>query len=216
MTKASPNATILFIEDDPDLREELAEELASVGYGVLTAAEGDEAEVRLCNHKPDLVLCDVMLPGRSGFDLLRDLRAEGRLTGATPFLFLTALSHREAHLEGLRAGATDYIVKPVDLDQLHLKITNLLAYVRSSRRDVTKLIDLPTARLSRRETQVLALLGRGIRTASIAHELNISEHTVNQYIKDLYRKLGLGNRADAALAALQLGLLADENSGLAP
>lgn len=199
--------TILCIEDEEALREELRDELHAAGYAVLTAAAGDEAEAILVRDTPDLVLCDVMLPGRTGFKLLRDLREAGVVSEAVPFLFLTALSDRESHLEGLRAGATDYITKPVDLDQLHLKIGNLLAHARSLRTVSGAHIELPPAHLSPRERQVLGLLGSGARAHEIADALQISEHTVNQYIKMVYRKLGLGNRADAARAALSLGLL---------
>ncbi|WP_068297917.1 response regulator transcription factor [Pararhodobacter sp. CCB-MM2] len=215
MTPPSPRATILYIEDEAALREELAEELTNAGYHALDAADAEAAEDLLAQaiaagHPPDLVLCDVMLPGRSGVQWLRDLRAAGTVTEALPFLFLTALSDRDSHLEGLRAGATDYLVKPIDLDQLHLKIENLLAHARSlrdARHRAEAHISLPPAHLSPRETQVLGFLGQGARTVEIAYQLQISEHTVNQYIKDVYRKLGLGNRADAARAALQLGLL---------
>lgn len=207
MTVSDTPATILYIEDEAALREELSEELAEAGYRVLTAASGDEAEAILGATTPDVVLCDVILPGRSGFVLLEDLRRAGKIDAATAFLFVTALSDRESHLDGLRAGATDYITKPVDLDQMHLKIANLLAHARCLRRQTEPRIDLPPAHLSRRELQVLGLMGRGTRTVEIAFELQISEHTVNQYIKDIYRKLGLGNRADAARAAIALGLL---------
>ncbi|PTW99146.1 response regulator transcription factor [Pararhodobacter aggregans] len=207
MTASDKGATILCVEDEAALLEELRDELAGAGHCVLTAASGDEAEAILATVTPDIVLCDVILPGRSGFVLLQDLRRAGKVNAATAFLFVTALSDRESHLEGLRAGATDYITKPIDLDQLHLKIANLLAHARCLRAQTEPRIELPPAHLSRREQQVLGLLGRGIRTVEIAFELQISEHTVNQYIKDIYRKLGLGNRADAARAAIALGLL---------
>lgn len=207
MMPPDPAATLLCIEDEEALLEEMAEELRSAGYRVLTASDSHAAEVILGRERPDVVLCDVMLPGRSGFEMLRALRKSGLVTGAMPFLFLTALSDRASHLEGLRAGATDYITKPIDLDQLHLKIENLLAYSRSLRAQAEGHLPLPAVHLSRRETQVLGMLGRGARTIEIAQDLHISEHTVNQYIKEVYRKLGLGNRADAARAALTLGLL---------
>lgn len=207
MSVSDTAATILYIEDEAALREELSEELTDAGHQVLTAACGDEAEAILAETTPDLVLCDVILPGRSGFALLEDLRRTGKIDAATAFLFVTALSDRESHLEGLRAGATDYITKPIDLDQLHLKIANLLAHARCLRSQPEPRMDLPPVHLSRREVQVLAAMGRGTRTTEIAFELQISEHTVNQYIKEIYRKLGLGNRADAARAAITLGLL---------
>ncbi|MBL4917411.1 response regulator transcription factor [Szabonella alba] len=206
MTKESQPATILCVEDEEVLLEEFEEELLSRGYRVLTATTSDEAEQILSTTAPDIVLCDVMLPGRNGFELLTDLRRAGRLSDRTAFIFVTALSDREPHLEGLRAGAHDYITKPVDLDLLHLKLENTLAFAKALR-DGTAVSPRPDVHLSPREEQVLSLLGAGERTVGIAHVLDISEHTVNQYIKELYRKLGLGNRADAARAAIAMGLV---------
>lgn len=207
MTTRSQNATILCIEDEEALLEELAEELTARGYRVLTAGSSDAGEAILMTERPDIVLCDVMLPGRNGFELLQDLRRAGRLSDHTAFIFLTALSEREPHLTGLRAGADDYVTKPVDLDLLHLKIENLIAFVRRTRGAVAAVAVDPNVHLSPREEQVLSLIGEGARTVAIAHRLDISEHTVNQYIKELYRKLGLGNRADAARMAIALGLV---------
>ncbi len=208
MTNENGSATILCVEDEEVLLEEFEEELLSRGYRVLTATTSDEAEAILSSTAPDIVLCDVMLPGRNGFQLLADLRKAGRLADRTAFIFVTALSDREPHLEGLRAGAHDYITKPVDLDLLHLKLENTLAFAKALREGKAPASPpRPDIHLSPREEQVLSLLGAGERTVGIAHVLEISEHTVNQYIKELYRKLGLGNRADAARAAIAMGLV---------
>ncbi len=207
MNKDGQVATILCIEDEEALLDELEEELSAKGHKVLTAGTSDEAEVILSRERPDIVLCDVMLPGRNGFDLLNGLRRSGKLSDQTAFIFLTALSDREPHLTGLRAGADDYITKPVDLDLLHLKIENTLAFAHRLREGSIAVTERPDVHLSPREEQVLSLLGAGERTVGIAYKLDISEHTVNQYIKELYRKLGLGNRADAARAAIAMGLV---------
>ncbi len=206
MNRERGPATILCVEDELFILEELQEELASRGYRVLTARNGDEAEAILSRSRPDIVLCDVMLPGRSGFELLNDLRASGRLAERTAFIFLTALSDREPHLAGLRAGADDYLTKPIDLDLLHLKIENTLAFAQRLREDMVPAGEPLDVRLSRREEQVLSLLGQGERTGAIASRLAISEHTVSHYIKELYRKLGINNRADAARVAISVGL----------
>ena len=206
MSREHAPATILCVEDEEYILEELGEELSSRGYAVLTASNSDEAEAILSRNRPDIVLCDVMLPGRSGFELLGDLRASGKLAETTAFIFLTALSDREPHLTGLRAGAHDYLTKPVDLDLLHLKIENTLAFAHRLRDGMVPAGEPLDVHLSRREEQVLSLLGQGERTGAIASRLEISEHTVSHYIKELYRKLGINNRADAARVAISLGL----------
>lgn len=147
-----------------------------------------------------------MMPGRNGFELLRDLRAAGKLAEKTAFIFLTALSDRAPQLDGLRAGADDYLTKPVDLDLLHLKIENTVAFARRQRVEQASGADLPEVKMSKREEEVLALLGQGERTGGIATRLGISEHTVSQYIKELYKKLGINNRADAARVAIRMGV----------
>ena len=201
-------ATILCIEDEAPLLEELAEELESRGHNVLTAADGDAAEAILRETVPDVILCDVIMPRRDGFTLLRDLRAGNILSDQSAFIFLTALSDRAPQIEGLAAGAVDYLTKPVDLDLLHLKIDNTLAFMRRLKGETTA--PVLEIHLSRREQQVLALVGQGARTGAIAVQLGISEHTVSQYVKELYRKLGINNRADAARIAIQYGLVKPE------
>lgn len=198
-------ATILCIEDELPLLEEMAEELEAQGYHVLTASDGDAAEELLRHTAPDVILCDVIMPGRDGFTLLRDIREAKLLADHTAFIFLTALSDRGPQIEGLSAGAVDYLTKPVDLDLLHLKLENTIAFMRRLKGEaVAPALEI---HLSRREQQVLALVGQGARTGAIAIDLGISEHTVSQYIKELYRKLGINNRADAARIAIQHGLV---------
>ena len=200
--------TILCVEDERFLLEELEEELTARGHKVLTAQSSAEAEAVLSRHCPDIVLCDVMLPDRNGFELLEGLRGSDKLAETTAFIFLTALSSREPQLKGLRAGAIDYLTKPIDLDLLHLKIENTLAFTHRLRGGPVPAGEAPDVHLSRREKQVLSLLGQGERTGSIALALEISEHTVSHYIKELYRKLGINNRAEAARVAILLRLAA--------
>ena len=112
------SACILCIEDEQALREELEDELRGFGFEVLTAANSDEAERILERSQPDIVLCDVMMPGRNGFELLADLRQSGKLPPHAAFIFLTGLTDREKRLSGLQRGADGYLTKPIDRDQL--------------------------------------------------------------------------------------------------
>ncbi|MBK4217721.1 response regulator transcription factor [Paracoccus caeni] len=204
------SATILCVEDERFLLDELEEELTARGYTVLTAMNGNEAEAIIKESHPDIVICDVMLPGRTGFRLLEELVATDSLPARTAFIFLTALSDRERQLTGLRAGAVDYLVKPVDLEILHLKIESALNFARKIRMTTTGDPVPSDVHLSRRETQVLALLGRGSRTGEIAAQLEISENTVSQYVKVIYKKLNINNRADAARLSIAMGLVSEQ------
>ena len=214
MSTAPEPATILCVEDEFFLLEELEEELTSLGYRVLTASTTDEAEAILATEAPDVVLCDVMLPGRNGFEFLQEMRDQKKMKDHTAFIFLTALADREPHLRGLRAGADGYLTKPVDLDLLRLQLENTLRLVNRLREPEESLPEeLQNVHLTPREEQVLLLLGEGERTGGIATRLSLSEHTVSQYIKELYRKLGINNRADAARLAISLQKASARKSG---
>jgi two-component system alkaline phosphatase synthesis response regulator PhoP len=114
---------ILVIEDEAALRLALSDRLRSEGYEVETAADGEQGWERARQGGFDLIVLDVMLPGRSGFDLCRDLRREGV---ATPILMLTARGEVLDRVLGLKLGADDYLVKPFETAELLARIEALL------------------------------------------------------------------------------------------
>lgn len=209
---------LLYIEDEPDLRIELVEELQAMGFVIYGAADGDAAFALLDSLPPeslDCVICDVMMPGRSGLQLIDELRAHGAVKPAAPFLFVTALAARVDLMAGLIAGADDYLVKPVDIDLLVLTIRNRLALAgrgaaRQSIAPATSSREIPDY-LTRRDQEVLALLGAGAKNGDIAERLLLSRHTVNQYVRDIYRKLGINSRFEAAQLAREMGLVAQDH-----
>lgn len=107
---------ILFIEDEPDLREDVAEELEEAGMEVVQAGNGEQALAMLETLQPDLVLCDITMPGMSGYDLLQVMRQTRPELAAIPFVFLTAQTDPKQIVDGKRAGADDYLIKPIDFD----------------------------------------------------------------------------------------------------
>ncbi|HEY8610971.1 MAG TPA: response regulator [Roseomonas sp.] len=107
---------ILCVEDEADLRADIAEELQAAGYAVAEAANGEAALALIARTPPDLVLCDINMPGMDGFALLRRMREDRPDLADTPFLFLTALADRRDMVAGKEAGADDYLVKPIDHD----------------------------------------------------------------------------------------------------
>jgi len=124
------SACILCIEDEATLLADLSDELTAAGYRVLTACSAGAALEHLQNERPDLVLCDVMLGGdstRDGYFIHQYMRAQRPDLANTPFLFLTALGHRDAILEAKREGIDDYLVKPVDYDMLLVTVSARLA-----------------------------------------------------------------------------------------
>jgi DNA-binding response OmpR family regulator len=113
---------ILIVDDDPKLRGFVAKGLAEHGIESLSAGDGAEAQRVLAAAgpvKPDLILLDVMMPGKSGLDFLEEMRAGG---SDIPVIFVTARRAVEERVQGLRRGADDYILKPFEFDELIARI----------------------------------------------------------------------------------------------
>lgn len=119
--------TILVVDDEPTLRETLAYNLEQDGYQVVMAADGAEALARFRADRPDLVVLDMMLPGLSGIDVCRIVRAESDV----PILMLTARGGEIDKVVGLEVGADDYVTKPFSLRELQARIRALLRRVES-------------------------------------------------------------------------------------
>lgn len=107
---------ILYIEDEPDLCEDVADELKEAGYSVVLACDGEQALQCLAALRPDLILCDITMPRMSGYELLQALRQTRPDLADIPFVFLTAQTDPRQVVDGKRAGADDYLIKPVDFD----------------------------------------------------------------------------------------------------
>lgn len=123
---------ILIIEDDRKVASFLTKGLREEGYVVDTAHDGEDGLHRAVVNEYDLVLLDVMLPGRTGFEVVRELRSR---ESTVPVLMLTARDDRQDIVMGLDAGADDYLTKPFGLDELLARIRALLRRGGSSRPD---------------------------------------------------------------------------------
>jgi CheY-like chemotaxis protein len=104
-------ATLLVVEDEAVLRESIVEILILENYTVLSAANGIEALTVMQQHKPDLILCDIVMPEMDGYQLLEKLRAD-KETAYIPVIFLTARIDRESMRQGIQLGAEEYLTKP--------------------------------------------------------------------------------------------------------
>jgi DNA-binding response OmpR family regulator len=114
---------VLLVEDEPSLARGLADNFRDEGYEVRVVARGDEALAAVRDVRPDLVVLDIMLPGRSGLDVLRDLRGAG---DAVPVLMLTAKGDVVDRVVGLELGADDYLPKPFAVRELLARVRALL------------------------------------------------------------------------------------------
>ncbi len=127
---------ILIIEDEAPMRTALADLLASEGYRAFTAADGASGLERAQAEKPDLILLDVMMPKLDGFAVCVELR---RIANAVPVLMLTAKGQIEDRVNGLDAGADDYLVKPFSTDELLARVRALLRRVERKTKSAVKL-----------------------------------------------------------------------------
>jgi two-component system phosphate regulon response regulator PhoB len=122
---------VLVVDDEPDISALVAYHLARESYRVRTAASGPEALRAMETEVPDLVLLDLMLPGLSGLDVLREIRRRDEWRDV-PVILLTALKDERDRLEGLRLGADDYVSKPFSPQEVVLRVAAVLRRVRQA------------------------------------------------------------------------------------
>ncbi|HOW42434.1 MAG TPA: response regulator [Candidatus Omnitrophota bacterium] len=119
---------ILAVDDEPEVLEFLQKRLEKYGYAVVTAGDGVEGILSSRKENPDLILLDIMMPNKDGMTMLRELQAD-ESTRRIPVIMVTAKGETNSVLEGQSFGATDYIIKPFDFD-------DLLRYIRRYAPDV--------------------------------------------------------------------------------
>jgi len=158
MTPEPDPALILVIEDENTLRQDIVEELQEAGYHTLAAKNGHSALEILNTAKPDLLLCDITMPGLDGYEVLKTLREQYPDLSTTPFVFLTALSDPQEVIEGKLLGADDYLVKPVDYDLM-------LATVSARLRQVSRIRSHHKDELSALRYTLSGLSGSGAKAA---------------------------------------------------
>jgi two-component system OmpR family response regulator len=128
----SGNATILLVDDDPEIREMTSMLLGGAGFEVRTAGSGEEAIYRTQQERPDLVLLDINMPGVDGWETLRLLREDER-TQHTPVIMFSVNFELREKLHALQQGAQDYVTKPFDTDGLLRRIREALATAAAER-----------------------------------------------------------------------------------
>jgi two-component system, OmpR family, response regulator len=127
VTTSPPEAKLLVVEDEPNIRELLATSLRFAGFEVHVAADGASALKQASTHHPDLVVLDVMLPDMDGFTVTRKLRESGRIL---PIVFVTARDSVEDKVKGLTVGGDDYVTKPFSLEEVVARIRAVLRRTR--------------------------------------------------------------------------------------
>jgi two-component system phosphate regulon response regulator PhoB len=146
-------AKILIVEDEEPLALLLRYNLEAEGFSVRTASRGDEAEIAIREEVPDLIVLDWMLPGLSGIELCRRLRAS-KSPSETPIILLTARGEEQDRIRGLTTGADDYVVKPFSVPELLARIRAILRRTHPERlANVLSVEDLELDRNAHRVTR---------------------------------------------------------------
>jgi DNA-binding NarL/FixJ family response regulator len=180
------------------------------------ATNGHEALLLCRNLRPDLALIDVRMPGLDGLVTCSAIKQE---CPATSVILVTIHENREYLLEAIRVGAAGYVLKDISQRELIASVQQVLRgesildkdlMIRLLRRLASEPEvqgKLPTGRLSPRELEVLQLLTRGQTNREIAHNLTLNASTVKIHVEHIFSKLGVSDRTQAAVRAIELGLL---------
>ena len=204
------------VDDLADVRAWLADALreAFPGIDVVLAASLGEAMAKL-ETSPQIALIDLGLPDGNGTQLIEALRKRD----ADTLCIVATVFDDDAHLfPALRAGAQGYVLKDRDRDALAAMLRGIVdgqpplsaSIARRLLRHFQPAVDAGEAQvpLTPRETEVLRLTAKGLTVGEVATVLALSRHTVSGYLKDIYRKLSVGTRAEATLEAARRGLVA--------
>src|SRR5579862_4084096 len=174
---------ILVVDDNPDTMLLMQELLETRGYDVVTVPDAERAQIELRRQLPDLILSDVIMPGKSGYELCRELK-EDPATRLIPVVLITGLSDREDKLHGIEAGADDFLNKPIFSEELFARVKSLLKL-----KEFTD--ELETAE------SVLCTLGLSVESRDPYTEGHCERLAENA--SSLGRYLGLGDESIVAL-----------------
>lgn len=199
---------ILVIEDEPEMRRNLTTLLRFQSYQPVAAENGRLGVEAARREKPDLILCDVMMPDLDGYGVLKALQTDTSLA-RIPFIFLTAKGEKDDLRNGMDLGADDYLTKPVANADLVRAIEARLRrseqqVSREFKPDFSSFAPLLKLGLTSRAAEALLWLAQGKTNADIATILGITESTVKKHVQEMFEKLGVETRGAATMRALEV------------
>lgn len=212
---------ILIADDDPGVRLAIGDYLELSGYSVIAADNGKDALSLLENYHPHLLISDIKMPQKDGYDLVRQVRQrpEFRLL---PVIFLTQRNTTTERIQGYKVGCDIYLAKPFEMEELGVVIRSLLersqimqtelrfkssSIIPSNDTDLGEGTNSLMANLSKREIEVLNLLSTGLSNGEIGTKLHLSPRTIEKYVSSLFNKTSTNNRAELVRFALENHLI---------
>jgi two-component system, OmpR family, alkaline phosphatase synthesis response regulator PhoP len=202
---------ILIADDEPDILEIVSFNLKGEGYEVITAKNGDEALDKAKIFKPDLIILDMMMPGKNGMEVCNILRTQSVFAG-TLIVFLTAINDENTEIKSLENGADDYLTKPISPKVLLSKVSSLLRRIKTEGPSIVTVGDFEIDRerfivifkgteiiLARKEFELVALLaskpGKVFLRNEILNriwgtEVIVGDRTIDVHIRKIRQKLG--------------------------
>ena len=199
---------ILVIEDEPEMRRNITTLLRYYDYAPIAAENGRAGVEAARREKPDLILCDVMMPELDGYGVLQTLQSEASLA-RIPFIFLTAKGEKDDLRSGMNLGADDYLTKPVaNADLVNAIETRLRRSEQQAKRefkpDFSSFEPLLALGLTPRAAEALLWLAQGKTNSDIATILGITESTVKKHVQEIFDKFGVETRGAATVQALEV------------
>lgn len=202
---------ILIADDEPDIIEIISYNLQSEGYNIITAKNGNEAVRMAKAHNPDLIILDMMMPGKTGIEVCKLLRSKSEFR-QTLIIFLTALNDENTEIKGLESGADDYITKPISPKVLVSRVNALFRRITNDSEPILQVGDLYIDRekylvinnkeeiiLARKEFELLALLASKPAKVFLRNEILekvwgtdviVGDRTIDVHVRKIRQKLG--------------------------
>lgn len=200
MTGTTTKPTVLIVEDDTELANNMALILKMEGFDVRVAGNGREGLTMLSHKRPDLILCDILMPEMDGY-AFREAVQNMPVVSKTPFLFISALTEPGEIRKGMLVGADDYLPKPCSAEDLiaavnaRLKRFRIIRPTQKKRGKMTAEQKQRLLQVTPREREILHCVAQGATSKQIAQQLFISFKTVEVHRLHLMRKLGVTNAA---------------------
>lgn len=198
--------SIVIIEDDPAYISTMETILIMEGFDVRSSPDGKSGLVQLREKRPDLILCDIMMPEMDGHSVLDALKGETTLADI-PFIFVSALRDRSDVRRGMSEGADDYLPKPFTADELLAAVTGRIRrheaiHLNHGTSGFLEEKAILSQKITRREREVLLMVGQGLTSREIAEQLGVALKTIEVHRASLMDKLGACNAAALARWAI--------------